>query len=355
MLKIKGIPPSYYQKYIITIPNLGNINVEEIKNNIAVEAEEWKECPEYPGYKVTKTGRIKSPNNTILEINPSQCGYIRVGVVREDGKYVRRSLHVLIALTYITNPEGKPIVDHINRVRTDNRVHNLRWVTHSENAKNIGSRKGKNPSKKVDQFDLNGNFIKTWDNIKSVAKELHVSRNHISDTCLGRRESAKGFIWKYVKADVIKDEVWKSMIIGSYKMEVSSHGRVKSMLGYISYGFLSAGYMNFNANGVNCMVHRLICDAFNPSNDKSKTQVDHINGVKTDNYYENLEWVTPSENCIRASNIKIHQYDLNDNYVQTFRSYEEAGNSVGAGKTSIAHTCYGIQKSCKGFKWKLEK
>jgi hypothetical protein len=47
-------------------------------------------------------------------------------------------IHRLVALAFIPNHENKRVVDHINRNRTDNRVENLRWVTHSENKVNTG-------------------------------------------------------------------------------------------------------------------------------------------------------------------------------------------------------------------------
>ena len=58
-------------------------------------------------------------------------GYRNVSV---NGKYFR--VHRLVAETFIPNPDNKPFVDHINRVRDDNRVENLRWVTRSENQRN---------------------------------------------------------------------------------------------------------------------------------------------------------------------------------------------------------------------------
>ena len=58
-------------------------------------------------------------------------GYIYVSIHSKT-----KSLHRLIALTFIPNPENKPFVDHINCIRDDNKLDNLRWVTVSENTRN---------------------------------------------------------------------------------------------------------------------------------------------------------------------------------------------------------------------------
>lgn len=50
-------------------------------------------------------------------------------------------------------------------------------------------------AKKVDQFDLQGNFIKSWNCIISAKTELNIF--HIDQVCLGKRKSAGGYIWKY--------------------------------------------------------------------------------------------------------------------------------------------------------------
>lgn len=51
--------------------------------------------------------------------------------------------------------------------------------------------------KKVLQFSLEGIFIKEWLCIKLAAKELGITRPHISSCCSGKRNSCGGFIWKY--------------------------------------------------------------------------------------------------------------------------------------------------------------
>ena len=69
--------------------------------------------------------------------NTDKYGWMK-GWVEKDG-YSRikiqgkpYSVHRLVADTFITNPENKPTVDHINRNRSDNRVCNLRWATYKE-------------------------------------------------------------------------------------------------------------------------------------------------------------------------------------------------------------------------------
>ena len=53
--------------------------------------------------------------------------------------------------------------------------------------------------KKIDQYDINGNFIKTWESISSIEKELGILGTHISRVCKGKRKTTGGYIFKYHK------------------------------------------------------------------------------------------------------------------------------------------------------------
>ena len=66
-------------------------------------------------------------------------------------------VHRLVAIHYISNPENKPYVDHINRIRCDNRVENLRWVTASENMNNVSLSKRNTSGHKYIYFNKKNN------------------------------------------------------------------------------------------------------------------------------------------------------------------------------------------------------
>ena len=69
----------------------------------------------------------------VVNVKPNASGYLQVNVpVRNTTTLVHR----LVAETFIDNPQGYTEIDHLNRNKLDNRVENLRWVTHSENMRN---------------------------------------------------------------------------------------------------------------------------------------------------------------------------------------------------------------------------
>lgn len=112
----------------------------------------WKDIKGYENrYQVSNLGRIKSlPKNgrkeeLILKPQPLKTGYLSIDLCK-DSKTKKLSIHRIVAKTFIENTFNKEEVNHINGLKTDNRVENLEWNTKSENQKHsirIGLRSAK--------------------------------------------------------------------------------------------------------------------------------------------------------------------------------------------------------------------
>jgi hypothetical protein len=97
----------------------------------------WQEIPNTNGrYQVNEMGEIKStqPGKSPVILKPriDRAGYytVRLSV---NGKQTTCFVHRLVAESFLDAELGKHEVNHINGIKTDNRVQNLEWVTHAEN------------------------------------------------------------------------------------------------------------------------------------------------------------------------------------------------------------------------------
>lgn len=113
-------------------------------------SEIWKPVVGYEGfYEVSSFGKVRSLKRTRKGKCESECGvkerllkpskhtkgYLVCGLSK-DGKLKYFKVHRLVAEAFLPNPENKEQIDHINTIKTDNCISNLRWVTPKENTNN---------------------------------------------------------------------------------------------------------------------------------------------------------------------------------------------------------------------------
>lgn len=169
----------------------------------------WKDIKGYEGlYEISNLGNVKS--SKILKKELCKNGYFRIKLFK-NGKGKRFLIHRLVAIAFIPNQDDKPQVNHRDGNKQNNNVNNLEWVTSKENnihahraGLNKGSfgmlgKKGKlnKRAKIINQYDLDGNFIKSWHGYYEIQRELNINISNIVACCKKRRKKAKGYIWKY--------------------------------------------------------------------------------------------------------------------------------------------------------------
>ena len=113
----------------------------------------------YSGYIIYPDGRIWSNKlNREIKSTINNAGYYVVGLTNNKKRKLYL-LHRLLAIHYIDNPENKPCVDHIDRVKTNNSLDNLRWVTHLQNCQNWGvSKRNTNGHKNIKFRKATGHY-----------------------------------------------------------------------------------------------------------------------------------------------------------------------------------------------------
>lgn len=171
--------------------------------------EEWKQIEDTQFY-ISNMGRIKNiETGRVLKTAPNNKGYLTVNVTVNRVKRPLK-IHRLVAKYFIPNPDNKEQVNHINCIKTDNRVENLEWVTNLENMrhaiehgryKNGGYdgllRHNEEMKKKIVATSLDGKQVINFNSISEA--ERYFNSRHITDVLKGKRSKTKNFFFSYLK------------------------------------------------------------------------------------------------------------------------------------------------------------
>lgn len=185
----------------------------------------WKDVKGFEGvYQVSNLGRIRSflnnrygvcDNQKIIKGSLGKNGYYTVSLYNPATQKRKKLLvHRIVAQSFIPNPDNKGVVDHINTNKTDNRVENLRWVTHRENNLNsitlskttkasraygVTHRGSKSASAKpVGQFTLDGSLVCSFGSVVEASEKTGISWRKITHNIHGEQSNADGFLFKFL-------------------------------------------------------------------------------------------------------------------------------------------------------------
>lgn len=183
--------------------------------------EAWKDIKGHSHkYQISNYGNVKIKGNLtqrlnmgkmrdyyqkekIMSPNDNGCGYLKVCIFTDTGEKSERYIHRLVAEAFLDNPNDLPQVNHKDGNKQNNHIHNLEWVSRSENIIHAIEKLNfkpntvnLHPKSPVVQLDMKtGETIAEFDTITEATRTTNIS--HISCVCRGKRKSAGGFVWKY--------------------------------------------------------------------------------------------------------------------------------------------------------------
>lgn len=148
--------------------------------------EKWKAIEGFEGlYEISNKGQVKALDRYVLNnggmqhrkeriLKPhKQNGGHLIVVLCKDGKTYPRTIHRLVAIAFIPNPQNKPVVDHKDTNPLNNNVDNLKWVTQKENCLNPITRIHNSESKKGHKCYLKNHTEETKRKISEAKKGRH--------------------------------------------------------------------------------------------------------------------------------------------------------------------------------------
>ena len=167
----------------------------------------WKPVKGWEGfYEVSSLGCVKSlprrgtSGGIVIPSFNNTKGYARLRLYNGKSNTKMVAVHRLVATAFIPNPHNNPEVNHINEIKSDNRVENLEWVSSSDNCKH-GTRLARIKAKRSKPVvGYLGKSKLEYSSISDTLKDGFDPRR-VSDACRGIIKHHKGYMWKYLEEE----------------------------------------------------------------------------------------------------------------------------------------------------------
>lgn len=227
--------------------------------------------------------------------------------------------HRLVAEYFIPNPDNLPVVNHKDGNKLNNDVSNLEWVNYSQNTEH------------AHQNNL----------IKKEHKAVYYEKD-------------------------LDNEIWKG-VLDFPNYQISSLGRIRNInSNRILRPSLTCGYykVRLSNKGIvkDYLVHHLVFKHFSKEKYNVDLVIDHIDGNKLNNNFNNLRLLSRKENALMAyyktnTNPAIKtvlQFDKDMNFIQEFQSVREAARCLNLDSSTISKVCRGVNKTHGGYIFKYK-
>lgn len=160
-----------------------------------MENEIWKDIEKLKGrYMISNLGRVRClKTNNIRKLKKDKDGYHEL-VIRNGKGYVYLKIHRAVAEAFIPNPDGLPIINHKNEIKSDNRVENLEWCTVAYNNA-YSAKKCPRAGKIVFQYSLDGKLVAKHRSIKEAGRSNNIDPKSIYRWCMKNGGVGHGYKW----------------------------------------------------------------------------------------------------------------------------------------------------------------
>lgn len=277
--------------------NLINTSDRNTKHLPLDPNKEWRFVVDYPDYKTSNYGDIFSLKlNRMLIPQLDSKGYLLIKLTLDS--YDNLSVHRIVYRAFVGEIAEDKVVDHKNRIRTDNFIDNLQESTYSENNEN--STRPNPRGHIVHQYTLDNIFIREWDSVKELSKTLNLNKLKIKECCEGIINEYQDFKWIYSEKVLDTSEFYP---IVSNNGETYSNYKINKNADIINnknfklkYG-MDSEYKRVTLQSDDnklstLLVHRLVAMTFISNDIKEHDIVNHIDENKMNAHVDNLEWCT---------------------------------------------------------------